>query len=311
MTRPLDVAKEISKIKVKKKFIFTSFIGGTELEPARNYLQQNNISNFETPERAIISFLKVANYKSKSVKMAKTSLLSLNINKDVVNAIINKARLEKRKQLSEDEAKDILAAYGVPILPYGTASSELEAIELAEKLSYPVVMKILSPDILHKIDCGGVELNITNQEEVKQAYKNIMTSSRQYHPAASLEGVYMEPMIAGDLELIIGVSFDPVLGAMMMFGRGGSEVEIHKDISFGILPLTINEIVALIKETRVYERIKGYRNMPGLDIKKLAELIYRVSLLSRDFGIIKELDINPLLVNKGEMTVLDAKIVLK
>jgi len=314
MTKSLDLAKRILKIKVpKNKSLFCSFIGGTEVLAARDLLQKNNIPIFETPERAIKSFMNVV-FEKQVVNAKENKILSQSVSrvqKEKVDQIFNKVRLEKRKQLNEAEAKDVLSAYKIPVLAFAVANSENDVHEVSKKLKYPLAMKVLSSDILHKIDCGGVELNIDNKEEARQAYTKIIRASKKFHPQADIQGVYMESMFKSDLELIIGLSYDPVLGSILMFGRGGSLVELYKDISFGILPISKNDIMTLIKDTKIYTRLKGYRNMPGVDIDKLVDIIYKVSLLANDFPIIKELDINPLSANDKKMSVLDAKIVLK
>ncbi len=314
MTKSLLVAKEISKIKLPKdKFIFAVFIGGSEVDEGRKWLEKFNIAIFETPERAIISFMKVISVKKEKleIEINKAKLANIKVHKEKVAQVINKVRLEQRKQLSESEAKEVLSHYNIPVLEYEIANSEADAISMSQKLSYPVAMKILSPDILHKIDCGGVALNINSQEEARLAYTRITRSAKTHHPKADIKGVYIEPMLRSDLELIIGLSHDPVLGPLLMFGRGGSEVELYKDISFVSLPLQIDDIIEMIAETKVYERIKGYRNMPGIDLEKLLCIIYKVTLLIQDFPVIRELDINPLSVHDKKATVLDAKIILQ
>lgn len=314
MTRSLDVAKNLVKIKIpQNKFIFTSFIGGSEVLVAREFLQKNNIPVFETPERAIDGFMNVI--KNNQIRNKKATCLlkedETKVQKEKVGQILSKVRLDKRKQLTEAEAKEVLRCYKIPVLPFTVVRSETEINQDSLNLEYPVAMKILSPDILHKIDCGGVELNINNEEEAQKAYTKIIKSAKSHHPQADIRGVYIESMKKSDLELIIGLSYDPVLGPVLMFGRGGTEVELYKDISFGVLPLSKCEIITLMKETKVYSLLEGYRNMQGVDIEKLAGLVHKIAGLAQDFSIVKELDINPLAIDNGKMTVLDAKIVLK
>jgi acetyltransferase len=314
MTDPLAVASEIGKLKIgKNKFVMASFIGGLEVRGARERLEKRNIPVFDTPERAISSFIRLTKQidrREKEISNEKELPLAM-IEKEKAGQILNKARLEKRKQLSESEAKELLACYGIPVLPFAVVDSRAKAETESSKLKYPVAMKILSPDILHKIDCGGVALDIGDTQSAGQAYDAIIRSAKRHHPKARIHGVYIEPMVKSDFELIIGFSYDPVLGGLIMFGRGGSEVELIKDISFGVLPLNSLEIADMIKSTKVYSRIAGYRNLPGIDPKVIVDIIRKIALLIHDFPNLKELDINPLSIHSGQALALDAKVVLK
>ncbi len=314
MTNPVRVAKDLSSIKTpKNKFLFAVFIGGEDVAQARDVLLKNNIAVFDTPEKAIKSFVRASNWwEKKSIKkLQQLDEINIKIKKERANQILNKAMLEQKKQLSEAEAKKLLACYKIPVLSFAIVGSKKSAGEESSRLGYPVAMKISSSDILHKIDCGGVALDVGSQQEAQKIYSKIIRSAKKYHPKANIEGVYIEPMQKTDLELIIGLSYDQSLGLTLMFGRGGTEVELYQDVSFGVLPLSRAEILDLVKQTKVYSLLRGYRGKTGVEVKKLLDLIYKVSLLAQDFDIIKELDINPLSIYKGKMTVLDAKIVLK
>ncbi len=312
MTNPSQVAQELSRLKVpKNKLLFTSFLGGQEITLAREILRKKNIVNFVTPERAVKSFIDVFTAKTQSRFSQKLTLNKFKPNKKRVANILAKVIEEQRKQLNEAEAKAILAAYDLPIASHWIATNSQELAKLNTKVTYPVAMKILSADILHKIDCGGVVLHINNFQELKRAYQKIMRSVSKAHPQADLSGVYIEVMQKSVLELIIGINHDLILGTMLMFGRGGSEVELYQDIAWGILPLKKNDFFNLLYDTKVYQRLQGYRGLPGGDSQQIIASLYKVACLAKDFPDIKELDINPLSVNGDKIFVLDAKIILK
>jgi acetyltransferase len=312
MTAPFLLAKELAKIKVPTgKLILSSFIGGGDLELARGVLAKGRIADFPCPERAISAFCHLSRVPKKiRISVKNENIAQTGTDLERANAIMAAVKKEKRKALHEAEAKALLAAYGFGILANRVAKSRAEALKFANELGFPLAMKIMSPDILHKVDCGGVELDIRTSAEAGLAYDRILKSSQEAHPQADIQGVYMEPMLGRGIELIIGLSQDPVLGPLIMFGRGGSEVELYKDIAFALLPLSYSDLVLMMEETRVYERLKGYRNLPGADFEQIVALIQRIGVLIKDFPEIKELDINPLHASEQGNIVLDAKVVL-
>lgn len=313
MTDSKTVAKYLLDLKIPRtKLVFASFIGGSDLDEAKTLLRKSNFLLFDTPERALLAFTKhVEQSKLIKARQKKERYPDIKLKNKKVATIISAAENEKRKSLSESEVKDILSSYSLPVLKYRLAKTEGEVSRYFKTFDTPVAMKVLSPDILHKIDMGGVELNISSEKEARAAFKRIMINARKKAKGAKLDGVIMEPMLNVDLELIIGLSYDPVLGANIMFGRGGSEVELLADVSFGVLAISLEQIEKMIKETIVSKRLAGYRGMRGLEVKKLTDLIYRISLLAKNFPQIKELDINPLALSRGKLHVLDAKIVLR
>jgi acetyltransferase len=312
MTKPTEMAKELAKLKLpENKFIFSSFLGGEDMFEAKKILSKAKIPDFESPERAIMAFLHLSRERKNFKNSVKLKENPINIDKDKVQEIIAQAQKEKRKQLSESEAKALILAYNIPVLTSAVAASQKDIVDKAKTLRFPIAMKILSPDIMHKIDCGGVKLDIPDLESAQRAYEDIMRSVKAHHKDARIDGVYMEAMWQSDFELIIGVSLDPVLGPLLMFGRGGTEVELYKDIAFGVLPLSADGIFRMMSETKVMERIRGYRNTKGADIDEVVGLMLRIGQLIHDFPLIKELDINPLAVSQGKLAVLDAKIVLR
>jgi len=228
-----------------------------------------------------------------------------------VKEIIEKARMEKRTYLLENEAKTIIRAYGIPVTKFKVARNIDEAIECAEKIGYPVVLKILSPDILHKSDAGGVKINLKNENEVKKAYEEIIENAKKFKADAKILGVLVQEYAPEPIaEVIVGMTKDPQFGPAIMFGLGGIFVEIFKDVSFRIAPLTEYDAKEMIREIKSYPILTGIRGKPPVDINKLVDIILKVSKLVTEYAEIDQLDLNPIFAyEKGAKTV-DARIIL-
>jgi len=216
--------------------------------------------------------------------------------------------------LSEGQSKAVLAEYGIPVTRGGLANSEDEAVNLAEQLGYPVAIKIDSPDILHKTEVGGLSLNLTSSLDVREAYKIVMANISRNKPSARINGMLVQEMLSEGLEVIVGVTMDPVFGPTVMFGLGGIFVEVLKDVSFRVAPLSRGDAMEMIKEIKGYQVLKGVRGRKPADLEALADVLIKVSNLSVSLqDRIVELDINPLVVYSEKMGVkaADALIVLK
>ena len=225
--------------------------------------------------------------------------------------IISKAKEEGRKALLEPEAKTICVEYGIPVTQFKVASNENEAAKYADEIGYPVVLKIVSPDIIHKSDAGGVIVDLKNAEEVTDAYKKILENVKKYNTNAKIVGILVQEMAPQSTETIVGAIKDPQFGQTVMFGLGGIFVEILKDVSFRIAPLTTNDAKDMITELKAYPLLKGYRNTPPIDVDALVNILCNTSRLVMDNPEIKELDLNPVLAyQKGAKTV-DARIILE
>lgn len=179
------------------------------------------------------------------------------------------------------------------VIKHGIAKNENEAVQISAEIGFPQVMKIASPDILHKTDVGGVILNISNLEEAKKAFVKIIASSKAHVPDADIRGVFIEQMSKRKYELIIGCKRDPIFGPTIVFGMGGVAVEIFKDTTVGLPPLNMSLAMRLIEDTKIYKLLKGYRGMPGADIPVIQFLLYKFSYLVMNFPEIAEIDINP------------------
>jgi len=221
------------------------------------------------------------------------------------------ARREKRNYLLEPEAKMVCMEYGIPVTRFKVAGTPEEAVKFAEGIGYPVVLKIVSPDIIHKFDVGGVVLDLKSPSEVKDAYENILNRVKRHKPDAKVLGVLVQEMAPASTEVIVGATKDPQFGPALMFGLGGIFVEVLKDVTFRIAPITEQNAREMITEVKAYPILKGYRGQPPADIDAIVNILLNTSKLVMDHPEIKELDLNPIMVyEKGAKTV-DARIILE
>jgi len=228
-----------------------------------------------------------------------------------VSSIFEEVRKSGRKHLLEMEAKSVCMEYGIPVTQFRLAKSEAEAVKFAEEMGYPVVLKIVSPDILHKSDVGGVMLNLKNAKEVKKAYKQIMENVKKHKKNAEILGVLVQEMAPPSTEVIVGAIKDPQFGHALMFGLGGVFVEVLKDVTFRIVPITEEEAREMISEVKAYPLLRGYRGTPPADIEAIVQILLKTSRLVSEHPEIMELDLNPIMVyEKGAKTV-DARIILE
>jgi acetyltransferase len=229
-----------------------------------------------------------------------------------LTVIIQNAAREKRQVLTEAEAKELLGHYRIPIVKTRVAKTVDEAAGAAASIGYPVVLKILSPDILHKTDAGGVILDIGSEKALRDAFDTIVQRAKAFNPRAAIQGVTVQPMIKlKGYEILLGAKRDPLFGPVVMFGMGGIGVEFYKDAALGLPPLNQTLARRIMEDTRVYDLLKkGYRNLPPANIPLLEELIVRFSQMIIDFPQIEELDINPLFIDDKQAFALDARILI-
>jgi acyl-CoA synthetase (NDP forming) len=225
--------------------------------------------------------------------------------------IIAKAVKEGRKNLLETEAKTICMEYGIPITKFKLAKNEAEAVRFADAIGYPAVLKIVSPDIIHKSDVGGVLVGLKNAGGVRNGYNLIMKNVKKHNEKAGIVGILVQEMAPSSTEVIVGTIKDPQFGQTLMFGLGGIFVEVLKDVTFRIAPVTADEAREMISEVKAYPLLKGYRGMPPADIDAIVKILLSTSKLVMEHDEIKELDLNPIMVyRKGAKTV-DARIILE
>jgi len=213
--------------------------------------------------------------------------------------------------LSELEAKDLLRKWEIDVVDTRLAASAQEAVALAEDLGYPVVLKIVSPDITHKSDAGGVKLDLRTPQDVRESYDSIVSSARRAYPAAAIGGVSVQAMAPKGIELIVGMSTDPTFGPMVMFGIGGIFVEILKDVAFRIVPLSERDARAMIRQIRGFPLLNGFRAQEPVDLPYLEGLLLNVSRLVEANPAIEELDINPVIAYANGAVVVDARVILQ
>ena len=234
------------------------------------------------------------------------------MNRNMAKSVIDSVKKTGRTFLMEHEAYEVLSAYGFPIVESYHAATATEAVNEAKKIGFPVVLKIASPNVLHKFDLGGVKLNLNNLSEVKRAFQDIMKNIRMKKPDADIKGVIVEKMAPPGMEVILGMSRDSQFGPILMFGLGGIYVEVFKDVTFRLAPIRELTASIMISKTKAHKILKGFRGEPPYDTDAIEDCIKRLSQLVIDFKEIKELDINPLLVfekSKGCL-ILDAHIIL-
>jgi acetyl-CoA synthetase (ADP-forming) len=225
--------------------------------------------------------------------------------------LLRKAAKERRKYLLETEANQICREYGIPITNFRLATNETEAVKFSEQIEYPVVLKIVSPDIIHKSDVGGVMVDLRTAKGVREAYKQILGNVKKHKPNARIVGMLVQEMAPSSTEVIVGAIKDPQFGPTMMFGLGGIFVEVLKDVTFRVAPITEEEAREMITEVKAYPLLKGYRNSPPADIEAIVRILLNASSLVMEHQEIKELDLNPIMVYKKGAKTVDARIILE
>ncbi|HKN19490.1 MAG TPA: acetate--CoA ligase family protein [Dissulfurispiraceae bacterium] len=292
------------------KPIISSFIGEVSVRQSIEKMKAKSMPSFSYPETAVKSFKKLCDFTSWKNRAEELAPV-LTSNKDAVKDSIDALLKEDRFEVGDDIAMNILARYGFPFPERALARTAKEAAAIAERIGFPLVMKISSPDILHKTDVGGVKLDINSEIAAEDAFTEITTNAKRFMPDAMINGVMLYEMIKGGKEVILGVTYDRTFGHMLMFGLGGIYVEILKDVSFRIAPLTRSEAVSMISEIRTSALLRGARGEKPVDIDAIVDGILKLSSIVTDFPVIRELDINPLVVlNKGAFA-LDARIIFK
>lgn len=316
MTRPSEVARTVIEVAAKfDKPLIACWMGEAQVAESRQAFNQAKIPNFRTPEPAVevFSFIS-AYYQNQKLLMQTPGPISRYSSPDVEGArlLIEGALAEHRKTLNEMESKAILAAFHIPIAKTMVARSPNEALLLAEELGLPVAMKINSPDISHKSDAGGIRLNLGNAQAVRSAYHEIIQSIQKNSPNARIDGVVVEPMIIkpNGRELMVGVTSDPVFGPVITFGAGGVLVEVLGDRAVALPPLNRFLVKDMIQRTRIAKLLTAFRNLPPIHMVALESVLMRVSEMVCELPWIKEMDINPLIVDENGACAVDARMVV-
>ncbi len=311
MTKPAEAARAIAGAINGSKPVLASFMGGKDVLPGRQELTAAGLPDYESPERAVAA-LKVMYEYAAWLRRPPRIVTRFRVNRRRAARIITRSQRNKILQMNEVKAKKVLDAYGFNVLPGRLVTSADEAVELSRRIGFPVAMKIVSPDIIHKSDMGGVKLNLASAQQIRDGFDLMMMRITQQVPNARIEGIYMEKMGEPGLEVILGMTRDPQFGPMLMFGLGGIFVEVMKDVTFHLAPITQDEALQMLKSTRSYGILEGRRGRRGVDITAIAVGLQRISQLTTDFPQITELDINPFIVGDfgADPVVADARITL-
>ena len=305
-----SAAKAVAEFRDIEIPIVAAMVGGEEVNKGSLILRDAGIPIYPSPERAVRALGAMASYLDIKNSPEEDIPNRFVIDRDKIQNIIRTAAEEGRTSLTESEGKTILQAYDIKIPRKKLASSADEAVKVADAIGYPVVMKISSPDIAHKTDVGGVSLNLQNEQEIRTAYSAMMETIKTSVPAARIDGVLIEEMFSGR-ELIVGMVRDKQFGPVITFGLGGIFVEIMKDISRGVVPITVQMADRMIKSIKSYPILAGARGKKPADIAALKSLILKISQLSTDFPEISELEMNPVMAGEVGCCAVDALVVIR
>jgi acetyltransferase len=293
MTNSEQVAQTIVGSAVdSSKPIVACFMGEASIEEGTTILVENRIPNYPFPERAANVFGSMVEYR-RFLSMPDPETVQFEADRGSAAEVMSKAMAEGRFAIADAESRRILTAYGIEIPQSEVAETPEQAEKVASKLGYPVVLKIASPDILHKTDVGGVKVGLRNAADVRDAFELITYRAQRYVPEARLWGCLVQEMVPEGLEVLIGMNRDPQFGPLITFGLGGIYVEVLKDVSFRLAPLSRQGSEAMLKEIRAAALLEGVRGQPAVDRQSIADTLLRISQLVMDFPEIAELDINP------------------
>lgn len=315
MTDPSETAQQLTAFAGSKKPLLACWLGGLSVREGRDLLNRAGIPTFDSPEAAIRAFLHMVQYRRNQELLYETPPFqpeNWTPDANKVKTLIASARAEGRTLLDEAEAKQLLAAYGVPVAKCIPCATVDAAVEAAKEIGYPVVVKLLSQTVTHKSDVGGVKLNLSDESAVRWAFESILSTVTQKVNSSAFAGVTVQPMITDKgLELIVGSSVDSQFGPVILFGAGGILVEVNKDSALALPPLNRTLARRLMERTRIYTALQGVRGESGVDLEALEMLLVRFSQLVCDFDDIAEIDLNPVLASSRRILALDARVVLK
>lgn len=311
MTQPTELARRLAAAADGNKPVLAAFLGGNEVREARRLLTSLEIPNYSSPERAMASLKAMTDHAAWRRRPPRL-VTHFPVNRRRVDRVLRRHRRLGLTEIGEVEAKEILRAYDFKILDGQLVETADQAVEVAEWIGYPVVLKIVSPDVIHKSDSGGVRLNLNSADQVRDAFDLLMLRVARKLPGARVRGAFVERMGRRGREVILGMSRDPQFGPMLMFGLGGIFVEVMKDVTFHLAPITSEEAMQMLRGTRSYALLEGARGQSAVDLEAIAAGLQRISQLSTDYPEIVELDINPFIVREvgGESYVADARMTL-
>ncbi len=313
MTQIPETAEALGRLsKVYNKPCFGAFMGDAAIKKGVEIMRSYGVPNYQVPERAVAAIAAMWRYRN-WLNTPPLHVEEFPVDREKVKAVFARVRSEGRVTIGDAEAREVMEAYGIPLPKSGLAATPDEAVALAESIGYPVVMKIASPDILHKSDIGGIKLNITSAAEVRDAFDLLVYRAQRFMPDATIWGCQVQQMVKGGREVIIGMNRDPQFGPLIMFGLGGIYVEALKDVTFRVAPIDRRNATEMLDEIRAYRLLRGVRGEKPSDRAAIVDTLLRVSQLVTDFPEIVELDINPLMVFEQGRGVLgiDMRLALK
>jgi acetate---CoA ligase (ADP-forming) len=314
MTEIIETANAIGRLSQRiDKPVFGVFMGEERARAGVDVLASYNVPNYDFPEQAAHSFAAMREYRQ-TRERPDPEFVSYDVDNDAVKDVFAQVREEGRVSVGEAESRKVAEAYGLRLPQNKLAATADEAVEFANKIGYPVVLKIASPDILHKTDVGGVKVRLENATDVRDAFDLIVYRAQRYVPDARIWGCLVQEMVSMDgVEVLVGMNRDPQFGPLVTFGLGGILVEVLKDVTFRVAPFGRQDAEQMLDEIRAYELLRGVRGRPPVDREALVEILLRIGQLVTNFPEIVELDINPLMVyerGNGAIT-LDMRLVLK
>jgi acetyltransferase len=296
MTKPLETAEAVARCASEgHKPVLAAFMGGADVTPGREFLTKCSLPDYPSPERAAKTLRAMCDYAAWRRRPPRV-VTRFPVNRRRVERIISRHNRAGVARIGEVKAKEILGLFDFNIPEGRLIIGAEKAVEYAERIGFPVAMKIVSPDIVHKSDVGGVKINLYSARAVRDAFDLMMLRVQRSYPEAHIEGVYVEKMCPPGREIILGMTRDRLFGPMLMFGLGGIFVEVMKDITFHLAPITHDEATQMLKETRSYALLEGARGQARVDLDVIAAGLQRISQLGTDFPQIQELDINPYIV---------------
>ncbi|NLI15066.1 MAG: GNAT family N-acetyltransferase, partial [candidate division Zixibacteria bacterium] len=316
MTNPTATALSLAKLAATSpKPILAAWLGGKSMREGVQKLIDAGISAYDTPEQAIRAFMAMVEYDRNIDILYETPKefpVQFKHDREKTRADFTATHFKTGNLLTEEVSKALLETYGIPTAtPYPVETADM-AVEMAEKIGYPVALKIHSPDIVHKTDVGGVALNIEDEHMVRQSFDKIILSAKAKMPGARIKGVTVQPMISSKngVEMIFGIKKDPVFDTVMMAGMGGISAELFNDKSLGFPPLNERLARRMLETLKIWPLLQGFRGRPAANLDKLIEVLIRLSYLAADYPEIVELDINPLLVTPEKTIALDARVLI-
>jgi acetyltransferase len=316
MTDSTGIAQVVGQVAAKAhKPVLAAWMGGQTVSDGVQLLNQAGIPTYRTPEKAVRAFMHLVSYARNLSTLHETPRdmpVAFTLDRQRLRGVFDTILTEGSDVLSENVSKAFLEAYEIPVTKPYLARSAQEAVEVARRLGYPVVLKIHSPQITHKTDVGGVVLNLSTDDAVRQAYERMVKTAAEKRPDAQIVGATVQKMVTypNSFELILGTKKDPVFGAVIMVGMGGIAAEVFRDRALALPPLNESLARRALESLKSWPLLRGYRGKPGANIDRLIEILMRFSYLVADYPEIKELDVNPLLVTPQDVIALDARVVV-